>query len=182
MEIQTLPGTVIELSPSEYSVKSVLSSLFLTGGLVLSQVSGMTGLPPYVLQNWVKRGFVPPPVGKKYSKCQFCRIAIINFLKDDLKIDNIVKLIDYTKVRSNDLTADSMDDCELYSCFVEAAVHAEPDPGKINEAVIDSLREYKEPYPGAGKKVSDVLKVMVILYISSHIKKSAKFLLSSFNL
>ncbi|MFR8526814.1 MAG: MerR family transcriptional regulator [Flavonifractor plautii] len=28
---------------------------------MLSQVASLTGLEPYVIQNWVRRGFVAPP-------------------------------------------------------------------------------------------------------------------------
>ena len=67
---KTLPGTTIAVDwnrPEE--AETLLNSLFLAGGLMLSQVASLTGLEPYVIQNWVRRGFVaraqavlPPPV------------------------------------------------------------------------------------------------------------------------
>ena len=61
-----LPGTVLEVDGSRpEAADELFSSLFVTGGLVLSQVCQITGLEPYAVQNWVKRGFLAPPVKKK---------------------------------------------------------------------------------------------------------------------
>ena len=58
----TLPGTTVETDLSRNdAAEALLSPLFLAGGLMLSQVSQLTGLEPHVIQNWVKRGFVSPP-------------------------------------------------------------------------------------------------------------------------
>ena len=69
---KTLPGTTIAVDwnrPEE--AETLLNSLFLAGGLMLSQVASLTGLEPYVIQNWVRRGFVAPPERKRYSRRQF---------------------------------------------------------------------------------------------------------------
>ena len=53
---KTLPGTTIAVDwnrPEE--AETLLNSLFLAGGLMLSQVASLTGLEPYVIQNWVRR-------------------------------------------------------------------------------------------------------------------------------
>lgn len=77
-----LPGTVLEVDGSRpEAADELFSSLFVTGGLVLSQVCQITGLEPYTVQNWVKRGFLTPPVKKKYNRRQLSRIIIINMLK-----------------------------------------------------------------------------------------------------
>jgi NADH:ubiquinone oxidoreductase subunit C len=66
-----LPGTVLEVDQSRpEAADELFSSLFVTGGLVLSQVCQITGLEPYTVQNWVKRGFLTPPVKKKYNRRQ----------------------------------------------------------------------------------------------------------------
>ena len=70
-----LPGTVLEMDREEADqAEARISALFLAGGMVLSQVTDLTGLEPYTVQNWVKRGFLPPPVRKRYSRRQLCRI------------------------------------------------------------------------------------------------------------
>ena len=54
--LKTLPGATVEVDISNpQAADDILSSLFLTGGLMLSQVSQFTGLEPHTIQNWVKR-------------------------------------------------------------------------------------------------------------------------------
>ena len=70
-----LPGTVLAVDGSRpEAADELFSSLFVTGGLVLSQVCQITGLEPYAVQNWVKRGFLAPPVKKKYNRRQLSRM------------------------------------------------------------------------------------------------------------
>ena len=63
-----LPGTVLKAEAEEAgNVEAMFSPMFLAGGMVLSQVSSITGLEPYIIQNWVKRGFLTPPQSKRYT-------------------------------------------------------------------------------------------------------------------
>ena len=83
--VKTYPGTTVEVSRlSVGDSRTLFDSIFLTGGITLSQMSLLTGLEPYVIQNWVKRGFVTPPQKRTYSREQFARIVIINMLKEEL--------------------------------------------------------------------------------------------------
>ena len=78
----TLPGTVLSVDADRpQAAEEVFSSLFLAGGLVLSQVTQVTGLEPYIIQNWVRRGFLAPPKQRKYTRRQLSRILMINVLK-----------------------------------------------------------------------------------------------------
>jgi len=90
----TFPGTTIETAFLEKgSSKQLFDGIFATGGITLSQVSVMTGLEPYLIQNWVKRGFVSSPIKRLYSRDQFARIVIINMLREALQIERICNLI-----------------------------------------------------------------------------------------
>ena len=90
----TFPGTTIEVSAlSKGSSKQMFAGIFATGGVTLSQVSIMTGLEYYLIQNWVKRGFVSSPTKRLYSRQQFARIIIINMLRETLPIEKISGLI-----------------------------------------------------------------------------------------
>ena len=60
-----------------------------TDGLTLGQVCAITGLEPSTVQNWVKRGFVPHPVRKKYHERQLARILLISALRESMQIDRI---------------------------------------------------------------------------------------------
>lgn len=91
----TYPGTTIEtLSIYKNSSKILFEGIFAAGGITMSQISNMTGLEPYLIQNWVKRKFLSSPLKKLYSSEQFARILIINMLRDSLQIEAISNLID----------------------------------------------------------------------------------------
>ena len=58
----TIPGTTLEAEREQADrTGERFEALFSAGGLTLSQVASVTGLEPYTIQNWVKRGFLPPP-------------------------------------------------------------------------------------------------------------------------
>ena len=90
----TIPGTTL-LGQREDAdrVDSVFEALFLAGGLTLSQVSGIAGLEPHTVQNWVKRGYLQPPRGKRYDMEQVCRILNINLLKGALTMEQGCQMI-----------------------------------------------------------------------------------------
>ena len=78
----TIPGTVLTAKRTDaHLIEQQFTAMFLGGGIVLSQVSGVTGLEPYTVQNWVKREFLPPPEHKRYNMNQLCRVITINMLK-----------------------------------------------------------------------------------------------------
>lgn len=61
-----IPGTTLTGQREEADrIGEQFQALFLAGGLSLSQVSAITGLEPYTVQNWVKRRLLPPPESKK---------------------------------------------------------------------------------------------------------------------
>ena len=92
----TIPGTTLVIPRSEAGqIQARFQSMFLAGGMVLSQVTSLTGLDPYMIQNWVKRGFLPKPEQKRYSLNQLCRIITIHMLKAVLPMERICGLLDY---------------------------------------------------------------------------------------
>ena len=87
-----LPGTVIPARREEADKTcDLFQSMFLPGGMVLGQVSNISGLEPYMIQNWVKRGFLAPPKGKRYTLRQLCRILNINMLRGALPMEKIAE-------------------------------------------------------------------------------------------
>ena len=50
------PGTTIEVLAMQKGGSRILfDGIFAAGGITLSQVSNMTGLEPYLIQNWAKK-------------------------------------------------------------------------------------------------------------------------------
>lgn len=155
------PGTVLKVDRADVSrVREQFHAMFLPGGIVLSQVAGITGLEPYTVQNWVKRGFLPPPQNKRYDCRQLCRIISINMLKSVLPMERICSLISYINGRLDDTEDDVIDDAELYFLFVLLASRAEE--GDLTEQTYeDALSDYSEPVPGAKERVREVLQIMI---------------------
>ena len=171
MNMKRLPGTNIEVDLEKKDpARKIIEPMFLAGGLVLSQISGITGLEPHMIQNWVKRGFLSSPLNKKYSKNQFCRILIINFLRECLQIEKITKLIGYINGKLSDESDDIIDDSVLYYYFVDIISKIGFDIEKIDKAIGEKLENYIEKHSGDKEKLGNVLKAMAIFYMSAQMK------------
>lgn len=180
--LKQLPGSTVEVDISRPgAADSILTSMFLTGGLMLSQVAQFTGLEPYTIQNWVKRGFLSPPQNKKYSRRQLCRILIINMLRDILQLDKICSLLTYINGHLDEESDDTIDDAQLYLYIAELAARLEARhmerTDDLEALCADVLRDYQEPYAGARARVLLVLKVVVTAYIASSFRQRAELLL-----
>ena len=176
-----LPGTVLKAEAEEASgVESLFAPMFLAGGMVLSQVSSITGLEPYIIQNWVKRGFLSPPQNKRYTLRQLCRILNINMLKGVLPMERVCAMLGYINGQLDDDSDDTIDDSRLYFMFVRLAAHAKQiDQNQAWQEAIDQvLQDYDEPIPGARERIAQVLRIMLIAYIAARMKEQAEALLT----
>ena len=166
----TIPGTVLTM-PREDAVhiEEQFRAMFLAGGIVLSQVSGITGLEPYTVQNWVKRGFLSPPDKKRYSLRQLCRILNINMLKSVLPMERICGMLTYINGQLDDESDDIIDDATLYFMFVRLAAQAkELYRAEDRDALLDqALEAYAEPVPGARARVKQVLRIMLTAWLDA---------------
>ena len=142
----------------------------------MSQVARLTGLEPYMIQNWVKRGFLSPPQKKLYTKRQFCRIAIINMLRDGLQIEKITGLLSYINGRLDDESDDIIDDCDLYLYYIAAISGIEKptiDDEFIRNRIERVVENYNEPFAGAKNRLVKVLSVMLNAHLAAEIMKRA---------
>ncbi|MGM9550148.1 MAG: DUF1836 domain-containing protein [Faecousia sp.] len=177
----TIPGTTLTGEREDADrVDGVFQALFLAGGLTLSQVSSVTGLEPHTIQNWVKRGFLSPPRGKRYDMEQVCRILNINLLKGVLTLEQCCQLISYINGSLTDESDDLIDDTLLYFFFVRLAARARHFGGSETwdgalEEVTDS---YREPVPGAREKLARVLKIMLTAWLASRLKAETEQMIS----
>lgn len=166
----TIPGTTLEASRTDADrIDRLFQSMLLAGGLTLSQVSSITGLEPYAIQNWVKRGFLSSPQNRRYNLEQLCRIITINMLKGSLTLEQICSLLGYINGDLADDSDDIIDDAVLYFMFVKLAARARHIGGNQNwdQALAEAAADYDEPYPGARERVIRVLRVMLMAWISS---------------
>ena len=169
----TIPGTTLEGQRENADrTDGLFQSMFLAGGLTLSQVSSITGLETYAIQNWVKRGFLAPPQNKRYNMEQVCRIIIINMLKGALPLEQICSLISYINGSLTDESDDIIDDAVLYFKFVSLAARARHIGGskEWGEALTEVMESYAAPYPGAREKVTKVLQIMLTAWIAAQLR------------
>ena len=177
----TIPGTTLEgLRDNADQTDGLFQSLFLAGGLTLSQVSSITGLETHTVQNWVKRGFLPPPQNKRYNMEQTCRIILINMLRGALPLEQICHLISYINGSLTDESDDIIDDTVLYFKFVSVAARARHIGGtkEWGEALEEVTENYAEPYPGAKEKVKKVLQIMLTAWIVSQLREQTNQMIS----
>ena len=175
-----IPGTTLSGERENADrIDGLFQSLFLAGGLTLSQVASITGLEPYTIQNWVKRKFLAPPQGKRYDMEQVCRLININLLKGTMPLEQIIHLMAYL---NGDLTSeddDLVDDTMLFFFFVRLASRARYIGG--SEAWDDALWEitegYSEPQPGARDKLIKVLKIMLTVWCANMLKQQAQIMI-----
>ena len=175
-----IPGTVLKADREDaVHVDQQFSSMFLAGGIVLSQVSGITGLEAYTVQNWVKRGFLSPPERKRYSLEQLCRIININMLKSVLPMERIVGLLSYINGQLDDESDDIIGDSQLYFMFVRLAARANAmnTPQGRDECIARELADYREPVPGARQRVEKVLRIMLTAWASALLRQTAEQML-----
>ena len=176
-----IPGTTLECPRAEAdSVDSLFHSMFLPGGMVLSQVASITGLEPYTIQNWVKRGFLSPPLGKRYSMRQLCRILNINMLKGALTLEQICGLLGYVNGQLDDESDDLIDDSQLYFMFVRLAVRSrnQDSSSRWHAAIDEVLKDYQEPVPGARDRITQVLRIMLMAWFATKMRQQAEAMLA----
>lgn len=175
-----IPGTVFAARRDQPEImETKIRSLFMAGGMMRSQVAAATGLEAHMVQNWVKRGFLSPPVNKRYSCRQFCRIAIIHMLKNAMPMEKICGLLSYINGELDDESDDSIDDSQLYFTFLRVAASYRgrmDDAQALSRCIRQNLADYPEPRPGARERVEQVLHIMLTAWASAQLQREAESL------
>lgn len=172
-----LPGTTFEIGRiTENCAENVFRTLFAGGGLMMSQVSQLTNLEPYMIQNWVKRGFLSPPQRKLYTKDQFCRIAIINMLRESLQMEKICELLSYINGRLDDESDDRMQDSGIYNlyCNLIAATSGKQLTDDVLEEETSRITEGVTEDETTKRRLKTVLTVMTLAHRASSLKAKAE--------
>jgi DNA-binding transcriptional MerR regulator len=177
----SIPGTTLTGERENADrTDELFQSLFLAGGLTLSQVASITGLEPYTIQNWVKRGFLPPPQNKRYDMEQVCRLININILKGNMPLEQIIHLMSYLNGSLVDESDDLVDDTMLFFLFVKLAARARYIGGSKawDDALVEITEDYREPIPGARDKLIRVLKIMLTVWCANMLKQQAEAMIA----
>ena len=171
-----IPGTSVNFSEQgRNSAFSLISPVLeATGGLTLSQLSKLTVLEGSTIQNWIKRGWVSSPKGKKYSEKQVIRILLINMLKGAMKLEQIAQLMTYINGDVEDTSDDIIEDVTLYNILCRIIFTAE-DEGAFESDMVKGLinRELEicaSEVRSDEDKLRKAMYVMVMAYRSAFLK------------
>ena len=180
---KTFPGTIIEVSNlGKGSSRVLFDGIFATGGITLSQVSIMTGLEYYLVQNWVKRGFLSSPKKRVYSRAQFARIIIINMLRESLHIERISNLIKVIGGVLDDTSDDLISDDELYHIYVDMISDEKVSPNdkaSVKAAALRATVDFNEKVSGSKEKLLCILEAMYYAHSAAMLRERAEEVLSS---
>lgn len=149
---------------------------------MLSQVASLTGLEPYVIQNWVRRGFVAPPERKRYSRRQFSRIVLINMLKDSMQLDKICALLSYVNGELDDESDDLIDDFQLYLYIVRLAALVEHQPPSGPDERPAGARQRRRTTASVSRRPDRwpaASMVILTAYLAGRLKQEAEALLAA---
>ena len=180
--VWTIPGTVLT-GPRDDVERSIrqIEGMFLGGGMIRSQLASVSGVEAHDIQNWVKRGFLPSPVNKRYSIHQFSRIVTINMLRTAMPMERICSLLTYINGKLDDESDDLIDDTVLYFMFLRLASQARHIGGtrSWDDVLAEILGEYDEPVPGARERIDKVLRIMLTAWIGVRTIQQAEQMLSA---
>ena len=171
-----LPGTsTTHITQGEKGFAKIEVLLDATGGLSLSQVCAVTGLEGSTIQNWVKRGWVAHPKGKKYEEIQIARILIINALKECIKLEHIALLMAYLNSNTKEDSDRIIKESELYDYLCEALQslgHADDLSRGGVESVVDRvITNYKGPSASSRHRIRKALTVMIYACVCTDVKR-----------
>ena len=168
-------GKVSPGGPDDKGFAKIEILLEATGGLTLSQVCAVTGLEGSTIQNWVKRGWVEHPVGKKYEEVHIARVLIINALKECIKLEHIALLMNYVNGKAGDGSEAIIRESTLYNYLCEALKQSgqSDDHSKSGvETVINNvIRDYSDPNPDSRIRIRKALTLMIFACVCTDVKR-----------
>jgi len=133
-------------------------------GISLSQICNITSIEPHTIQNWVKRGYIPHPINKKYYLKHLARTLLINALKDCMYIEDVKSLMVYINGDVDDESDDIIGEDDLYKLFYDL-ISSIDDIEKI-ETIVD--KDVKN------KKLNVCMKAMLYAYYGSLLSKKSE--------
>lgn len=144
-------------------------------GLTLGQVCSLSALEPTTVQNWIKRGYVPHPVAKKYHERHLARILLIAQLRESMPIDRVGELLSYINGDADDESDDIITEEALYDLFLDIAEKLErsfPKPDGVEEVVRSVLKDAAIA-AGSRDKLTHALCVMAFTHMANIFKEQA---------
>lgn len=183
MDKTYLPGTKLVVADEAIdNLTDILTPIFrATKGIMLSQIKEITGLETSTLQNWVKRGWVEKPVGKKYNEEQVARILIINILRDSLQLEKIVQLLEYINGDILNEYDNIIKESTLYGYLIKVITKLQGKADrktvaqKVDQVMADY--EYHGPIENSAQRLRTALNIMALAVVATRFKTQANALL-----
>ena len=179
----TIPGTTIPaINGQNIPGVGFLNVIFAaTSSMKLSQIREMTGLDASALQNWVKRGWVSPPLNRGYNIDQVARILIINMLRAAFQLEQIAFLLSYVNGSVYDCSDDIIPESQLYE-YICLLVNRCALGDRVGDEMLDQCinavtQHYVEIIPGAKHRLSVALKIIILADRSILVRQQAENLL-----
>ena len=158
-----IPGTE-NYSTNGKDFEAYKQMIELGDGLTLSQICNITKLQTHMIQNWVKRGYIPHPINKKYYVKHLSRILLINALRECMYIEDIGSLMVYINGDVDDESDDIISEEDLYKLFSNLVFEID-DFNKIEETINEKVKD---------KKLNKCMKVMIYAYVASEMSKKSQ--------
>lgn len=181
MSEQFIPGTVLSYDGVDGGMLAAFRPMLAaTDGLSLGQICAITGLEPAVIQNWVKRGFVPHPVCKKYGSRHLARILLIVSMRDCMRIEQVGELLRLVNGDADDESDDIVSEERLYDylCEIIRRTDGVPSEQEATRRIAEIIADYRAPDEGAYRRLSQALQVMLYAYTAGQLKQQAERLYS----
>ncbi len=172
-----IPGTSIPFSEDQRSFSYFLPLIQVTDGLTLSQVCTITSLETSTIQNWVKRGFVPRPLNKKYRERHLARILLISALKDTMPIDRVGELLSYINGNTEDESDDIISEEMLYDIFCSLSSKLSDQilsEDEVYQLIEKECQDYEPPDVHSLLRLRQALAVMLYAYTAAIFKKKSE--------
>ena len=177
LNLSNIPGTVLKLEKmgGAIGLEFLDKVFYISDGIMLSQIREITGIDGTTLQNWLKRGWVPNPKNRMYSRELLSRIMIINMMRDTMQLSRVAFLLRY--LNGDDEGDRIITESRLYDyvCKIIAKITS-PDSAALNdlsEVIEEVTADYAEPVGGAKRRVCEALRVIVVSYYAAMIKSIA---------
>ncbi len=117
-----------------------------------------------MIQNWVKRGYIPHPISKKYFTKHLARILLINALRECMYIEDIGSLMVYINGDVDDESDDIISEEDLYKLFSNL-VYEINDLNSIEEIINKKVKD---------EKLNKCMKIMIYAYMASEMSKKSQ--------
>lgn len=178
--LEVIPGTALKFNSAAaddcYSIIAPL--LTVTKGLTLAQVRELTGLESSTIQNWVKRGWVKNPEGKRYGEEQVMRIILINMMRGSMQLEQIAFLMGYINGSVDDRSDDILPDKDLFNTLCNIIYICEKssalDTDYLDKVIETQVEKVKISDAVSVKKLKTALKAMVLAFLSTQIRELAQ--------